>query len=164
VTTTIQRWQLEYDSDASRRGFAQLPIGSGCNCQECRNFFAAIDHAFPSEFAPIAGRLGIDTAKPSELAHYGRDDTGALIVGGWFHFVGSIVAGEDAIREDSHGTGHFYLEHLTCDFQLGFTSQLALVPEPLKAHPVVQLEFHTRVPWLLAEAYAPETTSYPIKT
>jgi hypothetical protein len=164
VTTTIQRWQLEYDSDATRRCFVQLPVGSGCDCQECRNFFAAIDHAFPPEFTRIADKLGIDTSKPSELAHFGRDGHGPLIVGGWFHFVGSILAGADAMRYDAQGTGQFHLEHLTPTFQLGFTPQLALVPQPFDAHAVVQLEFHTRMPWLLAEEYAPEITSYPIKT
>ena len=164
MTTTIQRWQLEHDSDTTRQCFAQLPVGSGCDCQECRNFFAAVDHAFPPEFTRIAEQLGIDTAKPSELAHFGRDGDGPLIVSGWFHFVGAILAGADALRYDAQETGRFYLEHLTPGFQLGFTSQLALVPEPFRSHPVVQLEFETRVPWLLAEEYGPEITSYPIKT
>jgi hypothetical protein len=164
MTTTIQRWQIECDSDTTRRCFAQLPVGSGCDCQECRNFFAAIDRAFPQEFTCIADELGIDTAKPAELAHFGRENEGPLIVGGWFHFVGSILAGADAMRFDAQGTGQSYLEHLTSAFQLGFTSQLALVPEPFKSYSVVQLEFQTLVPWVLPEGYAPEVTSYPIKT
>jgi hypothetical protein len=164
TTTTIQRWQLEYDAEATRQAFAQLPFGSGCDCQECRNFFAAIDRAFPAEFIRITEQLGIDVTKPTELAHYGGEPTSLLIVGGWFHFVGRIIAGEDAMREDSQGTGHFYLEHLTPDFSLGFSSHLALVAEAFRPQAVVQLEFETRVPWVLAEVYAPDERTYEIKT
>ena len=164
TATTIQRWQLEHDAQATREVFAQLPVGSGCDCQECRNFFAAIDRAFPPEFHRIAEQLGIELTKPAELAHYGREDGGVLIVGGWFHFIGRIITGADAMREDSSGTGHFYLEHLTPEFSLGFSSHLALVAEPFRSQPVVQLEFETRVPWVLAEVYAPDERTYEIKT
>ena len=164
TTNTIQRWQLEHDPEATRQAFVQLPVGCGCDCQECRNFFAAIDRAFPAEFRRIAQQLGIEVTKPAELAHNGREDAGVLIVGGWFHFVGRIIAGADAMREDSEGTGHFYLEHLTPDFSLGFSSHLALVAEPFRSQPVVQLEFETRVPWVLPEVYAPDERTYESKT
>lgn len=164
MKTTIGRWQLEHDSDTTRSCFARLPIGSGCECQECRNFLAALEQAFPPEFCAIADQLGIDIRKPAELAHYGREPSGFLIAGGWFHFVGSIMSGEDALRYDSQGTGRFYLEHLAPAFEVGFSSHAALVAEPFRSHPVIQLEFETRVPWLLGEEYAPIVTTYTTKT
>ena len=72
------------------------------------------------------------------------------MTGGWFHFVGSIVTGEDAIHWENN-IGKYRLEKLASGLEFGFTTRLALVREAFARLPLVQLEFQTRVPWVLAE-------------
>jgi len=60
------------------------------------------------------------------------------------------MAGEDVLKwVGNHGTYQF--EALASGFEFGLSSRLALVPEAFAGLPLVQLEFVTRVPWVLAE-------------
>jgi hypothetical protein len=154
---TVARWLIEHEPEVTRRCFARLPAGTGCTCNQCRNFDAAADRTFPAEFVALADALGVNPAKPAELCHWRREPSGLYLTGGWFHLVGSIVAGEDVIH-DVNGTGTFRFEELAPGMEVGFTARLALVPKVFAGHPVVQLEFQTRVPWVLAE---PEPEAQP---
>ena len=63
-------------------------------------------------------------------------------------FVGAIEGGKDAmVMVNGHGT--YDLERIGEDFDLGFTSNIALVPTAFGDNPIVQLEFQTRIPWVL---------------
>jgi hypothetical protein len=154
---TVARWLINHDPDATRRCFAQLVVGTGCTCIYCRNFDAAAGRTFPVEFVVLLDALGIDPAKPAELCHWCREASGLYFTGGWFHLVGSIVAGEDVVRE-VNGTGTFQFEELVPRLEFGFSARLALVPQAFAGHPLVQLEFQTRVPWVLDE---PEPDAEP---
>jgi hypothetical protein len=145
------RWLIDHDPDTTRQCFARRPIGTGCTCSGCRNFDAAAGRTFPADFIALLHSLGVDPTKPSELAHYCREPSGLYLTGGWFHFVGSIISGEDVVKwVDSHGTYHFEKLGSGCEF--GFSKRLALVPKQFAGLPTMQLEFVTRVPWVLAEA------------
>lgn len=144
---TVARWVIDHDPDATRRCFAQLSVGSGCDCAYCRNFVAAVGEAFPAEFLAWLAVLGVDPTKPAELCHWNREPSGLYDTGGWFHLVGSIVAGEDLVEDD----GTYQFEELVPGLQVGFTARLALVPEAFAGLPLVQFEFQTLVPWVLAE-------------
>jgi len=148
---TVARWLIDHDADATRRFYARLPVGTGCACDQCRNFDAAAGRTFPKEFVVLLDALGVDPAKPAELCHWCREASGLYLTGGWFHFVGTILAGEDAMHWEG-GTGTFRFEELVPDLEFGFTARLALVREPFAGLTLVQLEFQTRVPWVLAEA------------
>lgn len=152
---SLGRWQLESDRAATIACYAALPAELDCMCADCRNFTAAHEHAFPAEFQTIASQLGVDLTKPAELAPFGREPSGLHAVGGWFHFVGAIRSGADAWTEK--GRGDF--EHLVKGFEFGFTSTLWPVADPFRHHAVVQFEFVTRVPWVLAEPEAPSDTA-----
>jgi len=147
---TIARWLVDFDPDVTRRCYAQLAIGTGCGCDQCRNFDKAVEKAFPPEFRSLADALGLDIAKPAELCHWYREPSGLYVTGGWFHFVGSILVGDD-VMQMSGSTGTFRFEQLVPGFEFGLGAQLALVREPFDGHPVVQLEFQTGVPWVLVE-------------
>lgn len=155
----VSRWLIDHDPDATRRCYAALAVGTGCDCNQCRNFDAAAGQAFPPAFAALASSLGIDPAKPAELCHYYRDPSGLHVTGGWFHLVGSIVTGEDVMRR-SGTVGTFRFEELVPGFEFGFSARLALVGAAFAGLPLVQLEFMTRVPWVLAE---PEPDTEPRK-
>jgi len=148
---TVARWLIDHDPEATHRCYSQLPVGTGCTCNQCRNFDAAAGQTFPSDFLVVLDALGVDPTKPVELSHYCREPSGLYFTGGWFHFVGSILAGEDAMHWENN-TGTYRLEELVPGLQFGFTARLSIVREVFAGLPVVQLEFQTRVPWVLAEA------------
>jgi hypothetical protein len=155
VEANIARWQIDYDADATRACYAQVAQGSQvtCSCGDCRNFAAALEQAFPQQAREMLNRLGIDHSKPAEVYTTGRVDSGLHQYGGWFHFVGCIESGTDAWRQvDKDGksfTGE--LEPFADHFEFGITSRVALLPEPFHGQSVVQLEFQTQIPWVLAE-------------
>lgn len=155
MKANVARWQIEYDADATRACYAQVTQGSQitCSCSDCRNFGAALEHAFPPAVRNILDQLGIDQSKPAEVYTTGEVASDLQQYAGWFHFVGSIESGADAWRQvDKEGesfSGEF--EPFGTDFQIGFTSRIALLPESFESKPVVQLEFQTYVPWVLAE-------------
>lgn len=152
-TIAIRRWKLQTDPEATRVAFSGVPIGSpeSCGCGDCLNFAAARDRAYPSEALAIFEQLGIDGGKESEIWHTHRDASGLHHYGGFFHFVGAIEGGKDAmVMVNGHGT--YDLERIGEDFDFGLTSNVALVPTPFGENPIVQLEFQTRIPWVLNTA------------
>jgi hypothetical protein len=151
VQRTIARWLIEYDRGATQQCYAEVPTGTGCECIQCRNFDSALKKAFPAEFCAIADELGLDLAKPAELCHWCREPSGLYLTGGWYHFVGSILAGED-VMQLSDGIGRFRFEALVPGFEFGLGTHCVLARDAFGACPLVQLDFQTRVPWVLKEA------------
>lgn len=147
IRRPVGRWLIEYDREATRRCLAALPAGAPCDCVECRNFDAAEGRTFPAEFVELAEALGVDVTKPAELCHCVREDSGLYLVGGWFHFVGSLVSGDDLIRR----CGAYRFEQLVPGCEFGFRPDAVLVPAVFHMRRVVQLEFVTRVPWSLSD-------------
>jgi hypothetical protein len=158
VKANIARWQIESDSEATRACYAQVAHGSQvtCSCSDCRNFVAALEQAFPPAARQVLDQLGVDYSKPAEVYATGRVDSGLHQYGGWFHFVGRIKSGADAWRQvDKEGksfTGE--LEPFADHFEIGFTSRIALLPGTFQGKPVVQLEFQTQIPWVIAEPHS----------
>jgi hypothetical protein len=144
---TVGRWQIDHDPELTRRCFAQVPVGSGCDCAYCRNFNVGASQFLPADFQLLAAALGVDVAKPAELLHYCRNESGLYLTGGWFHLVGSIVSGADMVQDSKECS----FERLVPGFEIGFTAKVALVPEAFRSYPLIQLEFQTGVPWILAE-------------
>jgi hypothetical protein len=143
---TIGRWDIEHEPDITRQCYSAKPEGMDCHCTDCQEFTAVIDKAFPQEFVSIANSLGFDIRKPAELCHYGREGSGLRITGGWFHVVGKLLSGRDAMRQVSENDGIYELEKLTDNFEFGVTNNLALVPASFVGKPLVQLEFVVRFP------------------
>lgn len=150
VQRTVARWLIDHDPDVTRRCYAPLAVGTGCKCNQCRNFDAAVGRTFPPAFVALANDLGIDTTKPAELCHWCSEPSGLHLTGGWFHLVGTIVTGDDVIQWDGN-SGTFRFEQLVPGLEFGLSVRLALVREAFARLPLVQLEFQTRVPWVLAE-------------
>lgn len=145
------RWKIDCDPTTTATCYSSLPVGVDCSCADCRNFMAALDRAFPVEFRSIAGDLGVDIRKPAELSHCGREAAGLHLSGGWFHFVGALLQGADAWTEVGPASFTGALEQLVPGFEFGFSSRLLLVRDPFLQHSLVQLEFRTRVPWVISE-------------
>lgn len=143
------RWRLEYDVQATRQASASIANGApeSCGCLYCRNFIAARDRAYPPEALQLFDRLGIDPAREAEVYQLAKTQPGRHFYGGFFHFVGQIVRGADALSP----SGAVELEPMNEWFSLGFTAAVSLIPSGLKDLPVVQLEFMTTVAWVLPE-------------
>ncbi|HZH43383.1 MAG TPA: hypothetical protein VEY50_04810 [Lysobacter sp.] len=147
----VANWLVECDPEATRTAYSILPPGPDCTCDECRNFQAAAGRTFAPELYALFALLGIDPTKPAELCHWYREPTGLYYIGGWFHFVGHVLAGADAMQNPD-GTGIINYQSLSEGSEVALTEHISLLPESFRGLAVVQLEFHTRVPWVLAGA------------
>jgi hypothetical protein len=144
----VGRWELDIDPVLTADCFARYPNDALCDCSGCRNFRSLGEKAFPAPFLALAGQLGVDPGKPSELCHYGGP--GELrLVHGWFHLVGSISSGRDAWRRINATSWTADTEPAFGLCGLGFTDRIELPPEAFKGLHIVQLEFKTKVPWVL---------------
>lgn len=150
IDQQVARWKIRHDPVATRNCYTQMPIGSGCDCSPCRNFNAAVSLSFPPEFFELAEALGLDPAKPAELCHYEREPSGRYVTNGWFHLVGSlieIVGGKPFV--DPHGFAHF--SPLVSGVEIGLTARDDLAHKAFEGFQLLELDFLTRVPWVLDE-------------
>jgi hypothetical protein len=145
----VGRWHVCCDREATRRSYEAVDTGSPerCGCCHCRNFVAARGVVYTHEVLDLLDRLGIDECKEAEICEYTRLESGRHLYGGFFHFVGSMEQGADAIRLD----GGVDFEPLAEHFAVGFTCQVSLVPPAFAGLPLVQLEFSAQVPWILED-------------
>lgn len=146
----VANWHIECDPAATHAAYAPLPMGTDCSCDQCRNFNAAAGSTFPTEFTALAASIGIDPLKPAELMHWYREPSGLYLTGGWFHFVGHILSGDDA-HEHEDGTGIIRLQSLASGIEVGLSRHISLLPETFSGLAVSQLEFQTHVPWVLVD-------------
>lgn len=147
----VADWRIECDPNATRSAYSSLPVGTGCSCDQCRNFDAAAGRTFPPEFTALASSIGIDPIKPAELMHWYRDTSGLYVTGGWFHFVGRITSGDDS-HEHEDGTGVVRQQLLAPGVEVGVSRHTSLVPKAFAGLMISQLEFQTLVPWVLTDA------------
>lgn len=154
MIVTIGRWRLECDPETTSRLYESRELGSGCGCAYCRNFTAALPFAFPERVQQLFAKLGIDVRKPAELFDCDRDESGQRFSGGWYHFVGHILSGDDGWMQRGE-VFQASFEPINADVSIEMTSRLALVPESFARQRIVQIDFHCHVPWVLDE---PEPT------
>jgi hypothetical protein len=149
-TVDLGRWTIQCDPEGTRVAFSLVPIGSpeSCGCNDCLNFAAARDRAYSSAALAIFNQLGIDSQKESEIWHTHRDETGLHHYGGFFHFLGTIESGRDVMVK-MNGYSTYDFEMIGEHFEWGLRAETALVPEAFAGGPVTQLEFTTRIPWVI---------------
>lgn len=147
----FERWRLQCDPEATRRALAGC-AGSPeqCRCTECRNFAAARHLIYPPTALQLFEHLGINATCESEIYYCAPDPAGLHVYGGWFHFIGTLAAGPDAMVTVTETMGRLDLLPVAERFKLGFTTHLGLVPSCFGDAPTVQLEFEATVPWVLA--------------
>ena len=156
IQKQIAGWLIEYDKTATKAAYSALSLDIGCTCHTCRNYCAYIP-ALPNEVSDFFVEFGIDPAKPSEVYENIFED-GKVFYGGFYHFVGNYLYGDDAWQPVSKNHEHqkvteFY--KIADDFEIGFTKSVALVPDGFP-NPVVQMEIRFTLPWVLEEAYDTE--------
>ena len=133
---------IRCDPEATAAVYATLQTGYAekCGCNSCRNFAAQRDVAFPASFCELLRQMGIDPAKEGEAFEYGPVSDGCHLYGGWFYFVGELVAaGEyNCDAPDSHYFNYFFSR--SHPKAVGFDRG-----------PVLAIEFETHVKWILPE-------------
>lgn len=152
-TVRFGRWTVRSDRAATRKAYALL-IADASRTEltaNYANFVMARDRGivYPSMALDLFERLGINPDAQVEVSHFGRLESGLHLYGGWFHFVGVIVGGVDAKDLVAAQAWQLRLEPASKQLALGFTEQADLIPSPFAGHPVVQLEFEAKVPWII---------------
>jgi hypothetical protein len=145
------RWELLCDPELTRKSYASVITGGPeeCGCEPCLNFIAARQQIYKPDVLELFRKLGISHDREVEIYHMARVRPGRHLYGGWFHFVGSIVSGADAAKQMAENLWQPDLERTSELFSVGFSSRLALVRDPFKNLPLVQLEISAEVPWIL---------------
>ncbi len=133
-------WQIEFDRQATANAYTQIDSGGAetCVCDPCRNWAASRDQILSSEFREFLERLGISPDREVEAYHNCRLESGLHSYGGWYHFVGNVVSGE----QEGAAPVRFGA------FVVFFRSRPVMLHTAFAGHPVVQLEFAAEVPWL----------------
>jgi hypothetical protein len=151
------RWEIESDSEATRRAHSGVAKGSpeGCGCEPCLNFAAARKQVYSEKIVAMLDDLGIPSDREVEIYHMGRLPSGLHYYGGWFHFAGRILSGADAAKQVRENVWQPDLEAITDRFKFGFSSRVQLATLAFSGLPMVQLEFTAEVPWLI-DAKEPE--------
>jgi len=153
-TLKFREWILAHDRARTREAYASLGDSSlDCSCAYCRNFDLGYRDAYPEEFLALLEALGIAPQHYGEIYALGKSPQGLYHYHGVYHFAGTVVLGPtspDLLRAVP--------PHLCITFTMG-----SYAPGPAgqlfrSEGPVVQLEFETEVPWLVADEQAPEET------
>jgi hypothetical protein len=131
----ILHWEIEFDKELTTQAYLSLP--DQCNCGYCRNF-QRVFKGLSSEFVTLLQKLGIDPAQPAEIVHYNDNHDGTHHYGWWYHFVGQIMSGDESWEDFAQG------------MKVEFRNKDELAPENFP-RPIVQLEFLSNLPWVLAE-------------
>ncbi len=149
-------WRIACDVAETEAAYGSRLQGSPeeCGCRECRNFVAARHAAYPPAARALLAQLGVTPIREAEIFHGGPVDDGQHVYGGWFHIVGQLVSGPDAKVPIGPTTGRFGLVPVAGSFEVGFTRDTMLVPPGFPPeNSLLQVEFQTRVPWVLEEPY-----------
>ncbi len=146
------RWELEADAEATRKAYASVPMGGAeeCPCEPCKNFIAARKRIYPADVLGLFERLGISYDREVEVYHMARMESGKHFYGGWFHFIGGILSGGDAVKHVTENVVQPDLEKVTEDFSLGFCSCAELLRKSFEGKTIVQVEFTANVPWVIS--------------
>lgn len=64
----IDGWKFQIFEVATRKYYAR-EVAEHCDCAFCRNFYAAIDTAFP-ELRPFMARFGVHIEAPDEMISF----------------------------------------------------------------------------------------------
>ena len=80
---------------------------------------------------------------------------GHYLYGGWFHFVGTIVSGDEAWQPFGDGERDARMavfEPVAEDLSVGIHADAVMVREPFAGLPIVQLEIEMVLPWVIEDA------------
>ena len=147
-TIQFHDWLLLADDVTTRQTYNAVSMGGSesCACKYCFNFTRNKEIAFPQEIKELLSSLGIDYKKECEAVYYDYVENDLHLYGGWFHFKGRIVSGDQSIGRAS--TEHYSTQPITSTFTIGFHegNDLAYFKN---TDDLVQVEFQVKLPWTI---------------
>jgi hypothetical protein len=151
-------WNVEADPESTAQVHERIRVGGpeDCGCGDCRNFAAARELAYPEQANDLFRALGIRRDRETEVTGPVALEDGRLLYSGWFHFVGRILEGpvpkenENAVARPEV-VSKLRFHPLTEGFGVLLRPGRDLLPKEFGKREVVQLDFSTEIPWVLAE-------------
>ena len=135
-------WLLDVDVVATQAAYSTIARGDPetCGCLYCRNFAAAREIAYPETVQSFYKQLGISPDREAETYEAGSVEDGRHHYGGWHHFIGQIVRSASSTVEIAPCFSVWFQKSKSCAEPVFHD-----VPD------VVQVEFFTLLPWLIAQ-------------
>ncbi len=149
LRVSFRGWEFEVDPELTSRTYGQTKDGNSddCPCGDCKNYRRQKDIAFPKEALEFFEVVGIDYRKECEAFTTDDPNNSPRHYNGWFHFAGNIIkrGPNQAVDPETEIT------NLNESFRIWFRrgSDLSFFD---KGTELVQVEFETRLPWILDES------------
>ena len=133
-------WRVEFDRSVTVAAYERATIDGPveCGCDPCRNWALTREQIIPAALGSLLARLGVPMNREREVYHNARLESGLHLYGGWYHFVGRVLFGEQECSP--------FLSFER--FSVYFHSKPSLLPEAFAGLEVVELQFDAEVPWL----------------
>ena len=158
-------YKLDVDVERTRAYYETArPISEGCSCCGCRNYVNAIDF-LPKEVQLFFSQLGIDMRKSPDVHIHCAYTDNTMLYGGWYHICATLIRGESAFIQTSPTSSYFDESKtfsVTSDFKVSFEKNCSLLDDKFP-RPVIQLEIHAYIPWVLAEEHGYGMDAKPTK-
>lgn len=145
----LNYWTISVNRPLTQSLYDDLPEWGAiaeCDSDLCLNFRGA----FPEMSSRLKGALislGADPQKPAEVYDVETLDDGSVIYGGWYHVVGEMLTGMDAMQPTNDHRWRLSLREIEDDVRVGVTRQHDA--ESGFPAPCLQVEFWVRLPWVL---------------
>ena len=146
-------WEFEVDRELTRKTYESVLVSGteSCSCNDFKNYISYRDKVFSNEIKLLFEALGIDYKKEVEITSFENLSDGLHRIGGWFHFKGRVLAGND-YRVSLPSGGHtFDLTEISDKFSIGFAEVNASAHFADKLG-LVQVEFMTYIPWVIKKS------------
>jgi len=145
----IQGWEFEVDI-ASTMEYSAREAAEHCTCGYCRNFYAAVDEAYP-KLRPFLAQFGLDVEAPDEMSPIPYED-GLVGCDGEYVVFGRILK-----------TGAYEMEagaaHLLAETPPGGTYPVDRVPQGKECFVLYTMDI--MLPWALDEPMEGGDTPLP---
>jgi len=141
VPIKFNNWLLEVDLHKTKE-FYRKEVEL-CNCIYCENYIKVCKQ-LGKPLMDVFATFGINPTKPSHLSEFGAEEDGLRLYIGSYHFVGKLINGVYCSDSNWNAGNTVKVENFT----FGFSEELQFVHKELE-HPVLQLDFEARIPWIL---------------
>ena len=149
-------YKVDIDAEETRRLYETADtVTEGCDCQNCRNFYHAVD-ALPQPARDFFEKLGIDLRRAFDATGWCREEDGTIHYTGIVMACGSVLEGESLLKRNDNGTFCWNevkdLSYQVADrFYVIFRNNNPFREDFPMAN--VQIDFMANIPWVLDEEY-----------
>ena len=116
-------WTLIVDIEATQQLYAKWTEGSAerCGCDNCKNFIANRNNAYPNHIQTLFDSLGIDYTKELDVNYISKNSSHQHFYDGSFYFVGSFIGKNCWVQLDKESYTR-ELQAINDNLKMGFFS------------------------------------------